>query len=102
MQYRPQWLEKVGWKAEPYPHPYKVSWINSTALDVKQQCLVLIEFDVYKDEIWCDVVTIDVGQIMLGRPWLYNNDITIHGRSNMCQFEHEGKKIKFNTLPTYN
>jgi len=22
------------------------------------------------------------------------NDVTIHGRSNMCQFEHEGKKIK--------
>jgi len=36
----------------------------------------------------------DVGQIILGRPWLYDNDLTIHGRSNMCRFEHEGKKIK--------
>jgi len=36
----------------------------------------------------------DVGQIILGRPWLYDNDVTIHGRSNMCRFEHEGKKIK--------
>jgi len=36
----------------------------------------------------------DVGQIILGRPWLYDNDVTIHGRSNMCQFEYEGKKIK--------
>ena len=87
-------IEKVGWKAEPHPHPYKVSWINSTTLDVKQWCLVPIEFDVYKEKIWCDVVTMDVGQIILRQPWLYDNDITIHGRSNMCQFEHESKKIK--------
>ena len=33
---------------------------------MKQQCLVLIEFDVYKDKIWCDVVTMDVDQIILG------------------------------------
>jgi len=24
----------------------------------------------------------------------YDKDVTIHGRSNMCQFEHKGKKIK--------
>jgi len=35
----------------------------------------------------------DVGHI-LGRPGLYDNDVTIHGRSNMCQFEHESKKSK--------
>jgi len=61
-------IEKVGWKAEPPPHPYKVLWINSATLDVKQQCLVPIEFDVYKDKIWCVVVTMDVGQIILGQP----------------------------------
>ena len=33
-------------------------------------------------------------QIILGWSWLYDNDVTIHGRSNMCRFEHEGKKIK--------
>ena len=87
-------IEKVGWKAEPHLHPYKVSWINSMALDVKQRCLVPIEFDVYKDKIWCDVVTVDVCQIILGRPWLYDNDVVIHGRSNMCRFEYEGEKIK--------
>ena len=40
------------------------------------------------------MVTMDIGQIILGRSWLYDNDVTIHGRSNMCRFEHEGKKIK--------
>ena len=86
-------IEKVGWKAEPYLHPYKVSWINSTALDVKQQCLVSIEFDIYKDKIWCDVVTMDVGQIILGRPWLYDNDVTNHSRSTCVDLSMRVRRL---------
>ena len=44
-------IEKVGLEVVPHPHPYKVSWINSTALNVKQQCLDPIEFNVYKAKI---------------------------------------------------
>ena len=36
----------------------------------------------------------NVGHVILGRPWLYEKDVTIYGQSNMCQFEHEDKKIK--------
>ena len=36
----------------------------------------------------------DVDQIILGRPWLFDNDVHIYDRSNMCLFEHEGKKVK--------
>jgi len=61
-------INKVGLQVEPHPHPYKVSWINEAALNVTQRCLIPIEFTVYKDKIWCDVVTMDVGQIILGRP----------------------------------
>jgi len=35
-------INKVGLKAEHYPHPYKVSWINEVALNVTQRCLVPI------------------------------------------------------------
>ena len=44
-------IEKVRLKVEYHPSPYKVSWINSTALDVKQRCLVPIDFELYKDKI---------------------------------------------------
>jgi len=40
----------------------------------------------------------DVSQIILGRPWLFDKDITIYGRSNVCQFEHKSKKIKLLSL----
>ena len=40
----------------------------------------------------------DVGHIILGRPWLNDRDVTIYGRPNSCSFVHEGKKIKFAPL----
>ena len=63
---------------------------------MKQWCLIPIEFDVdvYKDEIWCDMVTMGVDQIILERLLLYDNDVTIHDWSNIYRFEHEGKKFK--------
>lgn len=35
----------------------------------------------------------DAGSILLGRPWLYDNDVIIHGKSNRCSFLFNGKKI---------
>ena len=87
-------IEKVGLENVPHPHSYKVSWINFTTLEVKQRCIVSIDFNLYKDKIWCDVVAVDMGQVILRRLWLFDKDVTIFGRSNMCQLEYEGKKIK--------
>ena len=40
----------------------------------------------------------DVGHIILDKPWLYDLDVTFHGRSNSCSFVFEGKKIKITPL----
>ena len=72
--------------------------MNSASIDVKVMCLVPIQFATYSDNIWCDVVTMDVGHIILGRPWLYNLDVTIYGRLNFCSFVHNEKKVKLAPL----
>ena len=41
-----------------------------------------------------------VGCILLGRPWIYDVNATIQGRTNICIFEHNGKKIQLNPSPT--
>jgi len=87
-------LEYFGLEVVPQLHPFTVSWIDSTALEAKQLYLVPVNFSHYKDNIWCDVITMNVGQVILGRPWLFDKNVTIYVRSNMCQFEHEGKQIK--------
>ena len=35
----------------------------------------------------------DLGSILLGKPWLYDQDVNIQGRSNICSFYFNGKKI---------
>ena len=35
-----------------------------------------------------------VGSIILGRPWLFDADVTIYGKSNTCVFLHEGKRYR--------
>jgi len=91
-------VTKFELKTVPHPQSYKVSWVNFTSIDVKEMCLVLIQFATYSDKIWCDVVTMDVGHIILGRLWLYDLDVIIYGRPKSCSFVRDGKKIKLAPL----
>ena len=34
------------------------------------------------------------GHIILGRPWLFDLDVTIYEHTNQCSFVHNGKKAK--------
>jgi hypothetical protein len=63
----------------PHPKPYNVSWVNDTSIAVKERCLFPIKIFYYHDEIWCDVIPMDVGHVILGRPWLYDLNVTIFG-----------------------
>ncbi|XP_043697384.1 uncharacterized protein LOC122648198 [Telopea speciosissima] len=36
--------------------------------------------------------------VLLGRPWLYDNDVTLLGRKNLCVFQHKGEEIKWYPL----
>ena len=52
----------------------------------------------YQDDIWGDVISMDVGSIILGRPWLYDLDVTLYRRSNSCTFVYKGQKIRINPI----
>ena len=91
-------VSHLGLKLIPHPNPYKVSWVDTSSIAIKERCVVPLQFLTYKAEIWCDVIPMDVGHIILGRPWLYDLDVTLHGRANSCSFLFEGKKIVLNPL----
>ena len=40
-----------------------------------------------------------VSSIILGRPWLYDHDATLFGRSNICSFKHNGNKYVIHPTP---
>ena len=88
----------LGLKLTPHPNPYKVSWVDTSSIAIKERCVVSLQFLTYKAEIWCDVILMDVGHIIFGRPWLYDLDVTLHRRSNSYSFIFEGKKIVLNPL----
>ncbi|KAK8951621.1 hypothetical protein KSP39_PZI004098 [Platanthera zijinensis] len=86
-------LERMQVKAEPHPHPYRVTWVDKTAIQVTQRCLVPITIASFQDQVWCDVIPMDVAHVLLGRPWLFDRDVTCFGRSNTCTFYDKGRKI---------
>ncbi|XP_022887753.1 uncharacterized protein LOC111403469 [Olea europaea var. sylvestris] len=91
-------ISRLGLKPVPQPQPYSISWVDISSIVVKERCLVPIQFLEYKDHIWCNVISMDVGHIILGRSWLFDLDVTIYGRSNSCSFVFNGKKIHLNPL----
>jgi hypothetical protein len=55
-----------------------------------------VEFQIgsYKDKIFCDIMPMDLCQILLGRPWQYDKNKIHDGRGNTYTFEKDGKKHK--------
>ena len=47
-------------KIEPHPNPFKVTWVNDHTLPIAQRCLVSIQMGGYNDEIYCNVLPMDV------------------------------------------
>ena len=84
-------VERLKLPMEPHPKPYKVAWINSTSILVTKQCLVPISHGRYNDSIWCDVIPMT--HILLGCPWLYDQDVYHSEKNNKCQFMFNNETI---------
>ena len=64
-------VQKLKVKIEVHPKPYKLAWLKKEGkVTVSQHAL--ISFSIvpkYKDQLWCDMVTMDAYHLLLGRPW---------------------------------
>jgi hypothetical protein len=54
---------------------------------------VPFSFGKYNDHVECDVVPMQACQLLLGRPWLYDRDVQIFGRTNKLSFVYKGERI---------
>ena len=87
-------VHTLGLQPRPHPRPYKAMWINEASLAVTKRCIVPLKVAGYREDIWCDILPMGVGSVLLGRPWLYDWDVAQNGRTNRCTFHFEGiKKI---------
>ena len=67
--------------------------MNDHTLHVAQRRLLSIQIGDYKDEIYCDVLPMDVAHVLLSYPWLYDLNVTNFGKYNIYSFKHKGKNI---------
>ncbi|KAF2310450.1 hypothetical protein GH714_010739 [Hevea brasiliensis] len=66
--------------------PYKVDWLKKgPEIPATSQRLVKFTMgDNLEDEALCDAIPMDVGHILVGRPWLFNHDMIYKTNPNTC------------------
>ena len=60
---------------------------------VNQQVKVLFSIGTYKDEVNCDIVPMEAGHTLLGRPWQFDRKIIYNGLTNEITLTHFGTKF---------
>ncbi|XP_048611684.1 uncharacterized protein LOC125585979 [Brassica napus] len=86
-------VDKLGLAKSPHPRPYKLKWLNDeTELKISEQVVVPFCIGKYQDQVKCDVVPMQAGHLLLGRPWQFDKDTIHHGRTNTYSFTHNNKK----------
>lgn len=68
--------------AEPRPEPYRVAWVDKTSMAVSRCLVSFYQSTPYQEQISCDILSMDVLSIFLGRRWLFDKSATHFGRAN--------------------
>ncbi|XP_048619971.1 uncharacterized protein LOC125590446 [Brassica napus] len=86
-------VDKLGLVKTAHPRPYRLKWFNDeTELKIAEQVVVSFGIGKYHDQVKCDVVPMQAGHILLGRPWQFDKETLHHGRTNIYSFTHHNKK----------
>ncbi|XP_024013222.1 uncharacterized protein LOC112087546 [Eutrema salsugineum] len=86
-------VDKLGLTKTKHPRPYKLKWLNNeTELKIAEQVTVPFSIGKYTDQVVCDVVPMQAGHLLLGRPWQFDKETLHNGRTNYYTFTHNNKK----------
>jgi len=93
-------IEKLNIQTSVHPHPYNIQWLNqSKGLQVNSKCLIYFSIGKnYQDELRSDVIPMDACQMLLGRPWLFDEKVMHNGYLNTYSFTKDGIKITLTPL----
>ena len=94
-------VSKLDIKDEPHPTPYKLAWLQQTHdLFVTRRALVTFSVgNIYKDQVYCDVVPMDAAHLLLGRPWEFGRRIIHDGFLNTYSFTFDNHKLVLKPFP---
>jgi hypothetical protein len=64
-----------------HPQPYTIRWLcQGTNLRVSQHCLLSYGIKPFKAEVLCDVVPLEVFDVLLGQPYLWKHHVVYESR----------------------
>jgi hypothetical protein len=87
-------VDRLGLKPRRHPNPYKMQWLNDCgALRVSHVVNVPFSIGRYTDQVECDVVPMQACQLLLGLPWLYDQDVQIFGKANKLSLMYKGERV---------
>jgi hypothetical protein len=87
-------VSKLGLETSPHPKPYKLQWLNEKGeLEVNKQVRISFSIGKYMDDVLCDVVPMEAGHILLGRPWQHDRHAIHDGLTNKISFVFNDKKF---------
>ena len=87
-------VEKLGMPTCKHPRPYKLQWLNDSGeVRVNKQVLVAFSIGKYEDEVLCDVVPMQAGHLLLGRPWQFDRKVQHDGFTNKYSFVHNQQTV---------
>ncbi|XP_013688944.1 uncharacterized protein LOC106392685 [Brassica napus] len=89
-------VTKLGLKIQKHPKPYRLQWLNEEGeMRVSTQVMVPLAIGRHEDEVLCDVLPMEAGHILLGRPWQSESRVIHDGYTNKHSFEFKGRKTVF-------
>jgi hypothetical protein len=85
---------KIGLMPRAHAHPYYIQWLNNSG-KTKVTHTIRVHFSIrtYHGYVDCDVVSMQACSFLLVRPWVFDNNVVHHDRSNKYTLVHNGKKI---------
>ena len=84
---------------EKHPKPYKVAWVDDHSITMTGRCLVPFKIWICEDEMWCDIIPMNIAHILLGQPWLFDREVYTDQKRHMHSFEWKGQMAGLLPLP---
>ena len=86
-------VETLGLTIRLHPHPYYTQWVNSYD-KIKVIEIAHIEFFLgsYKNSVDFYIAPLQACQLLLGKPWIFENNIVQNTIANKYSFKYNGRK----------